>query len=216
MKIPLYAALALLAVFIPGLHAESADESWDIPDESYDRPAETADNHAGEKLKAIGISLGATVLPTLAAVAVSSVSDPGENIRLIATLGMSGLLVGPSVGQFYADSPLLGLLGVGVRTVGATTVVLGIASALGNVVCGFRQVDDPGSDECDDSGDGEAVIRAGLWIYGAGTLFSLAAIPWAVDRKHRRKRLSAWEWTPTLALSSGGDFRPGAMASLRF
>lgn len=177
-------------------------------------PDSGPDNHFGEKVTAVALSLGGTVLPLLAASAISDRSDNDENQGLVISLVLGGILLGPSAGQFYAHSPGLGLVGAGVRGLGGYIALAGAAQAMAGFGCGMSFGGEP--EECDEGGDGGGTILLGLLIYTGGSLFSLAAIPSAVDRQHQRMQSAAFEWAPTLDLSRSGDVRPGAKASLRF
>lgn len=173
----------------------------------------------GEKSRAFLLSLGGTVLPVAAAFLIGGASDASENQGLVATLFLGGALLGPSTGQFYARSPGLGLLGTGIRTVGGVLIATAMGEALHNMY-GQECHLDPQTDMsvCVEKKSDEGTTGLiGLLVYAGGAVFSLAAIPGAVERRHRRDRKqAAFGFAPTLARQAEGGFRPGAMAWLRF
>ena len=83
-------------------------------------------DHAGVKSEsdALWLSLAGTAVPVLAVAAMTSNNHHSENDGPIAVVGITGYLLGPSAGHFYAGRPGRALLGVGIRS-----AALGIAVA---------------------------------------------------------------------------------------
>lgn len=163
---------------------------------------------------ALAWSLAGTLAPILLAGAVEASSGKGDG-GLSLSLYAGGLLLGPSLGQFYAASPARGLLSAGIRTAGGLLTFYGFGEALGKDRC--REDNDEGSARDCGGYHGEIYMAAGLATYFAGVVYSLYDDGQAVERfnaKHGDKEV--FGWAPTLAPGLDGSLRPGALAWMRF
>ncbi len=126
-------------------------------------------------------SAGHTVLPVVAGGYILNKLDTYETAGSFA-VGY-GFLIGPSMGNFYAQDFGRGLLGVGIRTAGTALFYSGVADAL---------QDDWFDDEGNDSrGDGGAKITGGFIIYTIGALYSIFTLPQSVHDYNKKFELSA-------------------------
>jgi hypothetical protein len=128
---------------------------------------------------------------------------------LASALILSGIFVGPSVGQFYSGSVGAGLGATGLRVAGAGLMVAGLIRALS--AC---NLDDDG--QCN-AGEGEA--WAGLFLFGGGVLYSLIDTKFAVDRANEKARKASGirtSFAPALFPTREGGIAPGLAFSASF
>lgn len=123
-----------------------------------------------------------------------------ENSRLAPVLILGGLFIGPSTGQFYAQSVGRGLVATALRTAGAGLFIAGVTTWDGGG---------------QDAYDGERILYGSILFLG-GTVYSITDTRKAVDRYEQRTRTGAYGFSPTLTSAQGEGLRPGAMAYLRF
>jgi hypothetical protein len=150
---------------------------------------------AKDPAMAYTLAFGATVLPLVASFLIFDSDGP------VGTwMNVGALWVGPSAGQFYAGSPVTGLLGTGLRVGGSFLVASSISDMIG------------------DNADASSFL-AGLTIFTAGTLYSLVDTHFAVKRANQRARKAALPKTslaPMLYPTRGGRLAPGMAACLTF
>lgn len=196
---PLWASATPLPEEIP--HATVADQSSD-PAGSIARPAYKSTHFS------IALSVLGSAVPVLVGL---QMSESGNTANYLV---MGGMLVGPSLGQFYAGSLGRGMLGTGIRTGGAFMALQGTVYLLRNSFCDVGD-----EDECDES---EADAAAPLLILGTatylgGAIYSLLDAGWAVQRYNARlDKKRGFGWSPTLSPAPQGGLKPGVLAWMRF
>ncbi len=126
--------VAVLAVFVSAwiLYADADNDSLGIKDVPGQK----------SEVVAVGLSLAATAIPITAGFLVES----DENNVAVWTLMVPGIIVGPSVGHFYANQWRRGLITTGVR--------LGI---LGAGIIAFNVAVSDDEDSWDEFGDALSV-----------------------------------------------------------
>jgi hypothetical protein len=135
-------------------------------------PADEAYHPPKSRAAAFGWMVAGTVGPVAAALML-----PESEAAFF--LGAGGVVIGPSVGQFYAGSLGTGFQGIGIRLLGLPVgLVLGGLMASGASDEGFAAL---------------AAFLGGMMIGGgvmwiAGTTYSLIDTPRAVDRANERAR----------------------------
>lgn len=144
---------------------------------------------AGEPLEAkseqaaLGLSLLGTVVPFAVTVAAASADQPE-----LALAGAIGMLVGPSLGHWYAGRFVTG--GMLMRGAGAALMLGGVVQAL----------DELGCDGSCGSSDGATLVIAGAAVFVGGTLYDLATAGRAA-RKWNERHL---DMGPTVVSSASG------------
>lgn len=112
-----------------------------------------------------------------------------------------GIFVGPSAGQFYAESYGSGALSSGLRLGGAALALFGILQSF--------------NDAGEGGGGGAFWALLGTGTFVAGGLHSLIDTKFSVDRHRDRMREESFGLSPTLT-PVDGELRPGAVAWMRF
>lgn len=139
----------------------------------------------------------------------------GNGEALLLTL--AGAVIGPSLGQYYAGSPLQASLALTGRLAGLGILVWGIARGMENTTCMHHR--NMGDDlECAESAGGTQIV-IGTLLLGGSFLYSLIDTEWSIDRARARNaarrnaRLSVDPW-----IAYGGPLSPriGGRAQLRF
>jgi hypothetical protein len=131
-------------------------------------------------------------MPIGAALAMSS-DDVDDQAAAELTL-LGALLVGPSLGHFYAGRPGRALLGVGLRTLALAGVTAGVAATWNG-----------------DSDAGAAAGIAGVALGGAVVLWGIVRAPHSAKVRNEQRRRSA-AVSPTLS-PDGSGIRVGARVS---
>lgn len=121
------------------------------------------------------------------------------NDVLGAWLIAGGIFVGPSTGQFYAQSYRSGMLSTGLRIGGVAMTLAGFLASYGG-----------GND-----GGGALLALLGFGSFLAGNVHSLIDTQLAVERYRERVQEERFGLTPTLTPAEG-ELRPGALAWMRF
>ncbi len=85
-------------------------------------------DYGHEPAFALGLSVIGTALPVALGLKLANPTSNPEYTKVSTTLVLSGLFLGPSTGQFYANAPRHGFLGIGIRTAGAGVIILGFAN----------------------------------------------------------------------------------------
>ncbi len=134
--------------------------------------------------KATLISLGHTLIPTAAGLAIAVLGSSNvEGSRAILAFGSMtyGLAIGPSMGNFYAKDYARGTAGVGVRIVAAGLVASSIGQAMAN----------GNDDEYDGSNDGKVatLFFGGLALYFGSTIWNIATAPSSARRYNSKQGL---------------------------
>lgn len=150
--------------------------------------------------KSVGTAFAWSGLGTLAPIALGlSVAYITEDAAIPVVLILSGLAVGPSLGEFYAASPYQGILGIGLRAAGEFIFLYVAAQAA------------PGY------GFGHPVA-----LLGAATFFGSTAYSYYNGNASVKRYNAAlmgqgeWGWSPFLIPGTDGSMRTGALAWLRF
>ena len=112
-------------------------------------------------------SLGGTLVPWAVIVAVSSDSSPAP-----ALLATGGIVVGPSLGHFYAGRPGRAWKGVGIRLGALAVITAGIASC-------FRDLFEA------DCGGGASLALVGSGLFIASSVYDIATAPASARRFNR-------------------------------
>ena len=107
-----------------------------------------------------------------------------------ATLLISGLFIGPSLGQFYAGAPGSADLGI-----------------LGRVTAGIIFLLEGG---IKGKGEGPSLV------YALATLYSLIDTPIEIQRHNEKVKAQHFGFSPELFPSSNGGLKPGVMAWAKF
>lgn len=161
-------------------------------------------------------SILGTTAPVLLASQVSG-SYQETSKRMAVGVMLGGLLAGPSMGQFYAGSPVGGFLGFGIRGAGGFITGLGYIFRLGEDLCSGTEEFEEEDEDCDEDNVGRALLAVGALTYIGGTLFSLVDAGKAVERHNdRQNQPRVFGWSPTLAPGAQGNLRSGATAWMRF
>lgn len=165
--------------------------------------------------KSVGAACAWSILGTAAPMLLASQlsdSPQGESDGLTGSLILGGLLVGPSLGQFYAGSPVGGFLGFGIRGAGGFMTVLGFIHSFWGRFCSGSE-----DESCGENNAGSALLTVGVLTYVGGTLYSLIDAGRAVERHNDRQNQSrVFGWSPTFAPTPQGGVRTGALAYFRF
>lgn len=169
------------------------------------------DTPASEILRSLSVSLVSTALPIATARAVGAVN--ALSVGMVAT----GIIVGPSAGQFLAQSSLGGTLAIGGRFVGAGLLVSGFRKWLDYSRCeDYNHEAEDDFRDCD-QGLAEGLVLSGTLLFIGSTLYSLMDIPLAVQRKQRRQSaLAQGRWIPSLRRKAEGDWETSLNWNLAF
>jgi hypothetical protein len=211
LPVALIASLAALAAAepMPPPRAPSSARFDSIPPFSDGRENAFVDRGEKSQATALAWSVFGTAVPLITATALSGKGNPAlEN-----TLLLSGLLVGPSLGQFYAGSTPHGLLALGIRGAGGFVGLYGIAMMIGESFCDMDS--DSDTDCSEKAGPPLAVI--GLFTYMAGAVYSLYDAGAGVERynAHLNQR-ETFGFAPVLVPGREGSLKTGAVAWMRF
>lgn len=158
---------------------------------------------------AYGLAAAATAVPLVAGALLVNHS----NEAVITTGGflmVSGALLGPSFGQYYAGSAGHGIGATGVRVLGTVLLAVGGFASRPSISCLERE---PG-DECKDKGPSPLMILGGATYIG-GVLYSLGQTHSAV-RKRNTSAAASLQWGPTFALDRSKSLQSGASLALSF
>lgn len=192
--------LVLLLAFAHPVLSQAKDDFLEAPP-----------RYAMEERNAYLLSAAGTLLPVGAGLLLAT--GGLETLIPGAILGIGGLTIGPSVGQFLAGSSGTGFTGILIRGAGAVMTVSGIGKVTGEIMC---ESDEYRPDGCGvDKGGGYLWISLGATTYVAGTVLSILDTHQAFQRK-RKARLASMRLSPILALDRQGQARSGAVLSMRF
>jgi hypothetical protein len=203
--------LILLMLSHPGM-----PQAADYAGESITRREAQAITPRSERkskmLNAYAWGVGGTVLPLAAAIAMGNL--PEGNEAIIGTLTLSGILLGPSLGQFYTGSIGQGFAGLGIRTLGGVLSIAGLATIIGDAFCGFD--DSEGNESnCDENSSGGPLLLLGLATYTGGVVYSMVDTRFSVDRYFARRQ-DSYGVAPVLVPQGEGSLKAGALAWMRF
>lgn len=119
--------------------------------------------------------VGATVIPIAIAYPMLNKDNPTDREDIIGwPLMISGILIGPSVGQFYAGSWVRGIGGILFRSASAYGLMMAFSDC---------PLFDNGDESCGETGE-----RVAAGIYVVGALYSLIDTYFAVNRANERAR----------------------------
>jgi hypothetical protein len=162
--------------------------------------------------KSVGVAYASALAGTVLPIAVGTLlmEEGGANNYAAGWLVAGGILLGPSTGQFYAQSLGHGLLASLVRTAGAGMLFVGILQGLD------FESDEEGEPDDDNQGAGLRILGTATFL--GGVAFSLIDTYFAVERYRKKQRVPGYslEIAPTLSPAAGGGLHPGAMALIRF
>lgn len=130
------------------------------------------------------MTLVGTAVPLAAAAA--GAAGAGDFVGL----GMTGLLIGPSLGYFYGGLLWRGLLGVGIRAIGEGIILIGGLGAWFEA-WGWDH-------EKPDIRKYESVVLVGAGIVLASAIWDLAYVKGAVNRRNIRARERALAFSPLI------------------
>lgn len=161
---------------------------------------------------AYGLSFIGTVVPVTSAVMISNYAPEEFSVISPSLIGL-GIFMGPSLGQFYAESYGTGLLGFGIRSTGFLLVGLGAIQAINSVVCGMENA----ASKCkESSSDGGTLILLGMLTYVGGVVYSFLDIPKSLERYRIRKAEEPFSLIPSLSPTPSGQLRYGIASTLHF
>ena len=155
---------------------------------------------------AYGLAIGSTLFPDWIGIAILKSSDATPRQTIEYTFLFSGLIVGPSTGQIYANSYKEGLLGISARGLGISLIVYSIANnAQFDYVSGNH------------NGYG-ALEFSGVIICTAGILYSLIDTHFAVHRYNNpgEPKLQKFGVMPSWRIDGNGTPQAGLVAWARF
>lgn len=213
---PLWASATPIQEQAPTAPEARGGVSGSIPESDSraraDQPPDPAGNFARPAYKSEGMAIALSVLGTAIPVLVGNRMSGGGD--LAGSLMVGGMVLGPSLGQFYAGSLGRGMLGTGIRTVGAVMVLQGTVYILDNLFCEEGEGNGCNESEVDAA---TPLLIFGTATYLGGAIYSLLDAAWAVKRYNSRlddKR--GFGWSPTLAPAPLGGLKPGVLAWMRF
>jgi hypothetical protein len=178
MNVPA-ALLAVAVVAAPALAAAQPGLSEPRP-----HPGPTVADDSDDRSPGLALSL--SLLGTAAGYATLIAAGETESDGL-TLLGLGGIVIGPSLGHFYAGEVGRGITHSLIR-VGAGGVIMAGAVVMFS--------DCWGSDEECDGSAGPALMIGGLVLGGASTLYSIIDSPAAASR-HNQARRRRFALTPT-------------------
>jgi TM2 domain-containing membrane protein YozV len=134
----------------------------------------------------LGLAALGTAIPTLLGYSVIQWGT-GEHEGTAALAIAAGLIVGPSVGQFYHGYIGHGLAATSLRVLGTGIVFVSAISALGNALGSMDCVPEEHSPSCETESSGPGGgIAFGLSVYAIGVTYSLLQPLFRVRLSHRK------------------------------
>jgi hypothetical protein len=155
-----------------------------------------------------------TLVPMLAGYTMAQNISDGP-VALPGLLFVTGMTFGPSLGQFYAESPSQALLGIGLRAGGGAIAIVGMARALSNMFCDLDESEDRGR-SCNENSDGTLLMMGGSLMFLGGFLYSFIDTGRAINRLNARSDESEFGWQPMLIPGKNGDLKTGFSAWAHF
>ena len=152
---------------------------------------------------AYGFAAAGTILPSLAGAPLAANWNNGNHEEIGTALILTGFTIGPSLGQFYAESFWQGSLALLGRGIGAGLIAYGFSKSL---------------DEAPGNGPSAADLTGtiGLILEGSGTIYSLIDTHFAVKRANDKIQAQHFGFSPELFPSSNGGLKPGVVAWVKF
>ncbi len=130
-------------------------------------------------LKALFYSLGCTFVPLGAGYLLALIED--QTCQTIGgAVGGFGLVVGPSMGNFYAHDGLKGGLGIGMRVIGVGMITAGLWDLIETVI------------EEGESGSGKysaALITGGTVLVMGSAVWNMVSAPFSARRYNARRNV---------------------------
>ena len=199
MKLP---GIFLFSLAFTVYATASIPDSLALPPSSHTSPK--------SPLIAYGLALGGTFIPVAIGTGLLfkraadkknddqlAVSDSPYDKSMPAIVILTGWIIGPSLGQFYAGSPGQGSLGILIR--GIPTVL--VAASLAN--------------NDDDLQNGLIEITLASACVIGGSIYSFIDTKFAV-RRYNKSQEQHWGFAPEFFPSSNGGLTPGMLAWTRF
>jgi len=134
---------------------------------------------------AFGLSLAGTAVPL--AITIAAVSTDQDELALA---GAAGMLLGPSLGHWYAGRVVTG--GLALRAGGTALMFVGALQALGHTLCHGHE------DDC--GGDGSALLIGGAAAFVGGTIYDVAT----AGRQARRWNEKHFDLAPMVVRGASG------------
>lgn len=129
--------------------------------------------------KAIGASLGGTLLPSLPLLACATGRDVDSYIVVGSiVLSLSGFIIGPSAGHFYAENSARGNISMGLRTVFALVGGAGVLTGFANLCS-----EDFGAAK----GGATIAVASGICILGSAA-YDILTCPQSVEKYNQSIR----------------------------
>lgn len=122
---------------------------------------------------AVTLAIAGTALPFVAFAAAGN----GDDGALVLA-GLGGLIIGPSLGHFYAGDTRTGLVQAGVRAGSMGLMLAGAIVLLDE--CGFE-----GDPECNETPGAMMIIGGGVLVVGSA-IYSIIDAPLAAHRHNQR------------------------------
>lgn len=128
---------------------------------------------------AVGASLAGTLLPSLPLLACATGHDvDGFVVVGSVVLSVSGLIIGPSAGHFYAENSARGQKSMGLRTVFALVGVGGVLTGLANLCS---------EDYSAAKGGATIAVASGICILGSAA-YDILTCPQSVEKYNQSIR----------------------------
>lgn len=131
--------------------------------------------------KSPGLALALSLLGTGAGVAALFAASEVEDGELVGTLGVAALVVGPSLGHFYAGEPDRGVRHAALRLGAVATMGAGLALFFSSP-CAFGS-----ENECPETREdlGLTIFVAGALLGAGSAVYSIIDAPFAARRANR-------------------------------
>lgn len=156
----------VIAATAASAHAQPADAT-DVPGE-----------------KSPGLALGLSLLGTGAGVAALFAASNVDDGELVGTLGIAALVVGPSLGDFYAGEPDRAVRHAAIRLGAVATMGAGLALFFSSP-CAFGS-----ENECPETREdaGLGIFVAGALLGAGSAVYSIIDAPFAARRTNLASR----------------------------
>jgi hypothetical protein len=155
----------------------------------------------------VATALAAAPIGLSVALGIAAAETDSDALGFAAT---TGLLVGPSLGHFYAGEWGRGLFTAGARTAGIGLILLGAFAGWGECERGASYDDPCHAEGAEEAEDGRVVMGIGAGVFVAATVYDVVDAPFAARRFNERFTVA-----PTLVSGAAGD-APGLAISGRF
>ena len=131
------------------------------------------------KARSIALSNTALAIGAGAATVATFENNTIETIGVI--LGIYGIVMGPSTGNFYANDQPRGVIGMGIRTAGSFLVIDATREVFGDQFANTLKVDDQKVSVTDTK-----ILRGGTLLL-AGTVYNILSVKSSVEEYNQQK-----------------------------